>query len=373
MDLSDESFRRRHARVQKVETRTRNREKERLNYDVARLGDRLPQLEVMDTSNFRGDTSEEQEKDKQKVLTFARLMVNRKIDKYRSDSEDEQPSGAVSTRPAAREKKPRPPKKPRNAVQGDENDPMDGAIPKPPKAPRRKEPKYIYQPDELAFEEPYYAELPEVDEEYFEAATSSKRSKKKRKRVPEPELDPTFYDFAIPPAPAPKKSKKSGSHKKKSAFHRPVAVIPGDKSVSKLLEQAIRYNPNRQPRDIHPFGAPVPHVLNNFIDFELPEWIEQSSRPVSMQPSEDALDQSEQVEGDEEDGLYDIEGVAYEYSGLPPEDEESEGAEDGVHGWLPIHKEDLEAETSGLSSIESDENGPPDETSPRRRRGGIRY
>lgn len=376
VDLSDETFRRRHARVQKVETRTRNREKERLLYDVSRLSDRLSQLEAMDASNFRGDTFEEQEKDKQKILTFTRQMVNRKVDKVGTDSEDEQPSGTASARPVAREKKPRPPKKPRTSLQDVE--PLANTIPKPPRVPKKKEPKYIYQPDELVFEDQYYPERPDLDEEYFEGPTSSKRSKKstKRKRVVEPELDPALYEFVVTTAPpVPKKPKKSSSSKKKSAFHRPVASITGEATVSKLLEQASRYNPNRQPRDIYPFGAPIPHALSNFVDFELPEWIEQDSRPQSMHPSEDDIAQSELVgEGEDEDAPYDeIEEMAHESSGVFVEEEGSDMAEDGVERVFLPRREDLDAETSGLSSLESDEGGPEDEASPRRRRGGVRY
>ncbi|KAG8859445.1 hypothetical protein FRB91_007845 [Serendipita sp. 411] len=304
-DLTDEMFRRRHLRAQKVETRSRIREKELLNHEVSRLQDRIPQLEVMDPTGFRGETAEEQEHDKQKILRYARQLISKSThNKEPSVSEPDLDGAELHSRPPNRpEKKPKAngtarKSKPKLTTTAEELMEIGAPIHKPKKEPKSS--RFVYV-DDYDMEDPLSPGLPYGrDEEYVEKVSKKKKKGKKgtdlgkRKRDIEFEMDITSVPEIVT---APKKKPKSttGYTKKKISlspvYHRP----HGDRASSKLMEQATKYNPNRASRDTLPFGVHMVSVLVTDIrDFDLPEWLSYSPNSAGME---------EQLPHGEDEGL----------------------------------------------------------------------
>ncbi|KAG8810604.1 hypothetical protein FRC19_004421 [Serendipita sp. 401] len=212
-DLTDEMFRRRHLRAQKVETRSRIREKELLNHEVSRLQDRIPQLEVMDPTGFRGETAEEQEHDKQKILRYARQLISKSThNKEPSVSEPDLDGAEPHPRPPNRpEKKPKAngtarKSKPKLTTTAEELMEIGAPIHKPKKEPKSS--RFVYV-DDYDMEDPLSPGLPYGrDEEYVEKVSKKKKKGKKgtdlgkRKRDIEFEMDITSVPEIVT---APKK------------------------------------------------------------------------------------------------------------------------------------------------------------------------
>ncbi|KIM24254.1 hypothetical protein M408DRAFT_11122 [Serendipita vermifera MAFF 305830] len=267
-DTSLEYYRRHHTRLERLEASVRNREKAKLAHDYHHLKARIAELQQLDTTGFRGDTLEEQANDRTLVLNAAKkLLENRRMKGKVEDGEMEDEEGdgvelreeygasqAKSATKASRPKKEskweyyppdydldeeivvdsskrkRPKKKP--PVKGDK----PATVPSKKRKRETAEMEYTYMEEVIP--------EPEPDDEYVEGPQVATTFKKPKVAAPKRSLGPTM-----------------GIFKEKER----------DERLSKLLDLSRKYNPKRPPRELHPFGAPIPEL--ELWDFDLPQWV----------------------------------------------------------------------------------------------------
>ncbi|KAG8833947.1 hypothetical protein FRC17_009818 [Serendipita sp. 399] len=367
-DLLDDTFRRRHMRAQKVETRSRIREKELLNRDVSRLQDRISQLEAMDLNGFRGETGEEQERDKQKILSYARQMISRSNNQYRSPSVSEPDLDGLGPHASHRsEKKPKAngatrKSKPKSIAEevGENGLP----IYKPKKEPKVSQ--FIYVDDYYDAEDPVSPRLRHGrDDDYIEMAPKKKKKSKKGANLGKRKRDADYeMEYMVLPevVAVPRKKPKgaTSSIKKRIAINPIHHKPPADRASSKLLEQSNKYNPNRASRDTLPFGVYVPAQATDIHDFDLPDWVTYEPNSVDMEdqrsdredgdPSEEPSPDRERV--DESRTLEDS-TIADEREGVDELEEDAEG--ESVSEEVIYERE--EVASSSLSPIEDSDGG----------------
>lgn len=321
-DYSDAAYERRHKKAERNEVRTRTHEKEKFEYNKYKFTARVEQLKTMEPSFFRGETLEEQEKDKENVVFHANRLFRKYENADTNWTHDPEAEGDGSRVNGVSLK--------RKARHGDNVTAElleDGQDPNGAKKPaKKKESRYQYWDDNEALREsPIPILYEDKDGDYSGGGTHKKSKKKaageraptnKRKRDPDDDEKP---------------SKKKQRASSTSLIAPPPSNVPQpDKSV--LLIVAKRYNSNRPGRDLAPFGAPMPskiHKNNGSLEFDIPYWLEHPGT------AEEGL----------EDGVGGIEEQVVQ-SG----DEDAEGEIEEV--LPPVKVETAETESSELTEVD---------------------
>jgi hypothetical protein len=273
-DTSLEYYRRHHIKLERLEATVRNREKAKLAHDYHHLKARLVELQQLDTSGFRGDTPAEQEKDKVLVLAAAKKLLENQ--RMKGKVEDKDLEGAEEG----------------VAEAGDEDVIVPAkASTRPSK--KKKESKWEYYPADFDLDGELVADSSKKKKPKKKVTARSDRpatgESRKRKRdvaemdyifadedIPlEPEVEEDEYIEGPPVAAQPKKTKSAPAQKRSAVPPKGFGLAAKDKEkdekASKLLDAARKYKPQRPPRDLNPFGAPLPEL--DFVDFELPNWL----------------------------------------------------------------------------------------------------
>jgi hypothetical protein len=379
-DTSLEYYRRHHIKLERLEATVRNREKAKLAHDYHHLKARLAELQQLDTSGFRGETPAEQEKDKILVLAAAKkLLENQRVKGKVEDKElEEGPEDWA-------------------AKAGEE----DGMVPTKPAASRpkkKKESKWQYYPADFDLDGELIADSSKKKKPKKKAAARSDRlgtggSRKRKRDVAE--LEYPFDDEDIPleleieedeyvegaqAAAYLKKIKPAPMPRRAAIPPKALGLSTKDKEkdekASKLLDAAKKFNPRRPPRDLNPFGAPLPEL--EVVDFELPNWLgwkfynldaeEVATETHADEPTQssvgdtDAMDlsgayeapvtQQQQDMGDEHSVLMTGEEEAFEHNApLPPLQPFSQEPENMERPSAMME----DAESSGLSDLSTED------------------
>jgi hypothetical protein len=225
----------------------------------------------LDASGFRGDTPAEQEKDKVLVLAAAKKLLENQ--RMKGKVEDKDLEGAEEEVAEAGEDAIVPTK----------------ATSRPPK--KKKESKWEYYPADFDLDGELVADSSKKKKPKKKVTARSDRpatgGSKKRKRsvaemdymfgdedIPlEPEVEEDEYIEVPPIVVHPKKAKPAPAPRRSVVLPKGFGLSAKDKDekASKLLDAARKYKPQRPPRDLNPFGAPLPEL--DFVDFELPNWL----------------------------------------------------------------------------------------------------
>ena len=223
----------------------------------------------MDTTGFRGETPAEQERDRNLVLAVAKKLLENQRVKGKVDDQDGENGEEMM------------------ASVG----PDDGMVPH--KAPARssrkkKESKWDYYPADFDLDEELVVDSSKKKRPKKKPPVRSDRpaggSSKKRKRdtaemeyiyadqvILEPEVEEDEY-VEVPQASTSFKKPKATTARRSFAPSRGIVKEKEkDERTSKLLDLARKYNAKRAPRDLNPFGAPLPEL--ELVDFDLPGWL----------------------------------------------------------------------------------------------------
>lgn len=413
VDRSDDAYYVIHAVPLKKEQRVRVSETDKFRYRKHQLRDRIRQLNGMDASYFRGETQEEQERDRVIVLTAGNEILEQIDGKQDEESEEdyEDMDGQPGVNGVHSSKKRKAP-----TTQEEEVD-ESGLLPHPvapkPEKKKRKESSRLYHPADYGLEDiingnpnPYVddeIDLPKKSKKKKNPSAGPKKGANlgKRKRVEqsdvdmdmdiEPEVDIYVeegeyhgYDTTplIPPAPPKKKKSKPSAHPRMTSGSLPPTLPIKNEKLSKLLDQARKYNPDRVSRDLNPFGAAFDsRILSHAdLDFQLPRCVvgnEEGDEDDDDDDLDDDLDDTTETmqehEAEENDQGEQEEGVTM--SGAPSRlgeraettesvrTEDAEGEEEVAQN-IPSSKQNANDSSSALSEPEDDDEDDDGEPEP---------
>jgi len=376
VDRSDEAYNASHAAPLKKEQHVRVSETDNFKYRRHRLKDRIKQLSGLDSSYFRGDTNEEQERDRGLVLAAAAEILEQIDGTKQDEGSDEEFGENTDAQPRVNgvhgSKKSN--KKQQSAYQDDLDESgaaSRAAAPKPEKKKRKASTKVEYYDEFEGLEDVIGGFMdPYPDEEDQPTKKLKKKthgtSKKgatlgKRKRVPEVDMDLEEYEEQdyehITPTPSTKRLKSEASSHGRLASHSLPPSIPAN---SGLLDQARKYNPDRPSRDLHPFGAPFDwKLLRAGLDFQLPA-------SVALEEEEDGYEDEPEWKPEDEDGEATGEEAAVEAKTDTVESvltEDVEGEDEIVQNGQPWDQNAGDS-SSPLSSVDDGDEDDDGETEP---------